>query len=487
MPAIDSTHPQYDKNVLAWRKCRDAVEGEDAVKAAEEDYVPRLEDQTNDEYDSYLARGLFYGASGRTVIGLAGAITRKPPVVEFPDSKKDFLNHVGWDGSSLELLAVGVLMEVLTTGRLGLLVDAPDEEGGEPYVVIYAAENVISWEVSKVAGVEVMVRVVLHEVVEQRNEEDEYIIENKEQWRVLFLRKGADVESLVYEVELYEKQVSKDARGKCVEEFLQMGETIRPKQAGGNTLDYIPFTFVGPSTTSPKVDKSPILDLVNVNFSHFRNSVDLEHGRHFTALPTAWVAGFNLDDNSKLKIGSATAWVADEPTANAGFLEFTGAGLGSLSDALKDKERLMAVLGARLLEEDKAVAEAAKTVSLRQAGEQSVLARIASSCEEALGKVLRWSADWLGVGAKEDSISVLLNRDFDTSGIDPTVLAGLVHAVQGGLMSFDTFFYNLKKAEVYPDSTEMEDELSQIQESIPVMGGVPGGSIDNMGDDDLVE
>ena len=52
---------------------------------------------------------------------------------------------------------------------------------------------------------------------------------------------------------------------------------------------------------------------------------DYKHGLHFTALPTAWVSGF--DKTTELRIGSSTAWVADSVGAVAGFLEFRGHGL----------------------------------------------------------------------------------------------------------------------------------------------------------------
>ena len=70
------------------------------------------------------------------------------------------------------------------------------------------------------------------------------------------------------------------------------------------------------------MDKLPLADIIAVNLDHYRLNADYKHGLHFTALPTAWVSGF--DKSSNLRIGSSTAWVAETPGATAGFLEFTG-------------------------------------------------------------------------------------------------------------------------------------------------------------------
>jgi len=68
----------------------------------------------------------------------------------------------------------------------------------------------------------------------------------------------------------------------------------------------------------------PLEDIIAVNLDHYRLDADFKHGLHFTALPTAWVSGF--DKAASLRIGSSSAWVSETPGATAGFLEFTGRG-----------------------------------------------------------------------------------------------------------------------------------------------------------------
>ena len=40
---VNSTHPDYDASALEWSRARDVLAGEDAVKAAGEKYLPRLD------------------------------------------------------------------------------------------------------------------------------------------------------------------------------------------------------------------------------------------------------------------------------------------------------------------------------------------------------------------------------------------------------------------------------------------------------------
>ncbi len=42
-------HAEYDASLPAWLRARDVLAGADAVKAAEERHLPRLDEQTNEE------------------------------------------------------------------------------------------------------------------------------------------------------------------------------------------------------------------------------------------------------------------------------------------------------------------------------------------------------------------------------------------------------------------------------------------------------
>jgi hypothetical protein len=229
----------------------------------------------------------------------------------------------------------------------------------------------------------------------------------------------------------------------------------------GKPLPLLPFVFHGPQHSRAGVDKLPLGDIIAVNLDHYRLNADYKHGVHFTALPTAWVSGF--DKTSTLRIGSSTAWVTETPGATAGFLEFTGQGLTTFERAMDRDEWLMAVLGSRLLEAQKRVGETAEAIELRQSGEDSILGSAAASVGESLTEVLRWAYWWNSTEETPDvvtkeQVTVELNTDFSTKGLSAAEIQSIVAAWQAGAISRDTMTDLFRRGEVLPEGRTAEEE-----------------------------
>ncbi|MDB6056452.1 MAG: hypothetical protein JWO95_296 [Verrucomicrobiales bacterium] len=202
-----------------------------------------------------------------------------------------------------------------------------------------------------------------------------------------------------------------------------------------------------------------------MNLDHYRLDADYKHGMHFTALPTAWASGFGKDVS--FRIGSSTAWVAEAPNATAGFLEFTGQGLTTFERAMDRDEKLLAVLGSRLLEAQKRVGETAQAIELRQSGENSVLANVATSLSESLTQVLRWVYWWNSTEETPEELTdkvvvFSLNTDFTTAGMDSNALREIVAAWQAGAISQETMLELFRRGEILPDGRSNEDEIALI-------------------------
>jgi hypothetical protein len=238
---------------------------------------------------------------------------------------------------------------------------------------------------------------------------------------------------------------------------------VFPIQSGG-TLRYIPFVILGANSATATVQKPPLLDLVDTNLGHYRNSADYEHGLHFTGLPTPYVAGVQLPEGATLAVGSMSAWIFPDPAANAGYLEFKGDGLKTLREALKDKEQRMAVLGARMLADDKRTAEAFGTVELKTAGERSVLASISRSASDAITRALNWMAEW--VGAPQD-VEFSLNTDFGAARMQPQMVTALLGAYQGDAMPLSVLFENFQRGELISPDMEFEEYEAQLADAGP--------------------
>jgi hypothetical protein len=476
---VNSTHPDYDEYLKQWKKCRVVVEGEDAVKDAGTDYLPKLTDQENPEYDAYKARASFYNATRRTVIGLAGAVMRKPAENKVPKKVEDLLKTLGVKNTPLDILQKKSVEEELTIGRLGLFVDAPTGTNTNPFVALYYAENIINWQKEVILGKEQPTLVVLKEKKEVRDSGDIFKVVCEDRWRVLRLigaQSAPDLEgnttiSYTYTVEIWREKTEDEMKtAKNKDDKFIKEETIVPTKWGGKPLDYIPFLFVTPAGVTDEVENSPSLDMANVNLSLYRNSADYEHGLHFTALPTVWTAGFDVK-TTKLRVGANNAWSTENEQATCGMLEFTGQGLGAIRETMEAKKKELATLGGRLLEEQKREAEAAATVAIRQSGESSVLTNVANSLSEAWSQVLKWVGDWMSQETTE--ISTQLNSDFTVTNIDAPTLAQISADVQSGLLSWSTYFYNLKRAEMVPDNVTEEDERTRIESGVPMAPPTP--------------
>jgi hypothetical protein len=243
-------------------------------------------------------------------------------------------------------------------------------------------------------------------------------------------------------------------------------EAITPKRRG-KTFDEIPFVFFGPRDTDPCVDMPPLLDLADVNLSHFRSSADLETGAHYTAIPTAYVTGVRRDENVVLQIGATTAWTLEDASAKADFLEFKGQGLQALENRQKNKEELMAVIGARLLESAPKLQETAAAVRMRHSGEHATLTTIAVSVSEALTQALQWTVWWSGSDVPEDELSITLNQEFFDVQLSAEDRKVLLLEWQSGGISDETYYWNLQRGGVARPDVEFEAERKLIEAQTP--------------------
>lgn len=441
---VSSQHPQYVIKVSDWRKCRDAFEGQGAIKAAGPLYLPKLSGQTDEDYKAYKTRALFYAITSKTISALLGMATQKPPVIKHPPELASYL--VDDSGVQLYELLSTALSENLLMGRFGVLVDRP-EGGGQPILAPYVAESIINWRTDSVGN---PVMVVLKESIMQQDDDDEFEQSLVTQYRVLRLIDG------IYSQHLYNEDD-------------QLIKSVTPTNLG-KTMDFIPFYVVNPFGLGFDIQKPPMLDIVDINISHYRTSADLEHGRHYTGLPVPIVSG--VDGSTKLRIGSTTAWILPDPTAKAYYLEFTGQGLISLEKAMTEKQSQLASLSARLIGQSSNGSEAAETVRLRYMSETASLAAAVRAIEALINRVYRGLATMESLDPA--SISITLDKEFLDTRMSSSDLRELVNSYIGGGISKETLVFNLRRGDVLSaDRTDLE-EIAAIEQ---VKAAVSNGQI----------
>jgi hypothetical protein len=104
------------------------------------------------------------------------------------------------------------------------------------------------------------------------------------QYRALILEDG------VYRVEIWRKK-KETAGGK--DEYVIAEPVAYPMGGNGAQLTEIPFTFVGSKTNGIAINKAPIYDIADVNIAHYRNSADYEDSVYISGQPQFWIAGLD--------------------------------------------------------------------------------------------------------------------------------------------------------------------------------------------------
>ncbi len=456
MADVTYMRPEYEAAQARWRLVRDVCKGSEAVKAAEQRYLPKpnrhdTSKENAERYESYLARAVFYNATGRTRDGLVGAVFRVVPTLTVPALLDYMQTDANGAGISVYQQSQTVLADVLETGRALVLVDFPavesasraDMQSGKARATItaYPAEAVINWRTTKVGARHLLSLAVLRETHEV---EDGFGVKSYPQYRVLSLRDG------VYTVDVWRQAAGEGA--------FEIAETYNPRRSNGAPWSEITAFFVGAQNNDTSIDESPLYDLAEINIGHYRNSADYEDSVYLVGQPQVFMAG--LDDHwvkmleeKGIYFGSRAILPLPQG-GSAGILQAQPNGLAK--EAMDAKERQMVALGARLVEKGSATKTATEAAS-DNAAEHSVLSLVASNVSEAYTKALQFAAEYMGATGE---CVYALNQDFIEARLDPQTLAELVKSWQAGAITDADLWAQLRRYGLI-DAEKSDDQIRE--------------------------
>jgi hypothetical protein len=457
---VRSTHPDYDRMSPTWKKCRDIVAGQLAIHNATVEYLPKLKDETSEDYQARLKRSDFFNGTWITIRAFIGMLFRKSPTKEVPAGIDPYLTDVTMTGKEDEAFAKALAHEALTVTRFGLLVDYPplpelpenvsltvhakEAMGLRPKLALYIAETITNWrpqETGKPGQYAMVTLVEQHPIPE-----DEFSHKSETRYRVLDLDGGGYYRQRVFRI---------DDKGQDE----QIGGDLYPLM-NGKPLNYVPFKTFGADGEEVDIEDPSLIDLVNTNEAVYQINSDYRHGLHFTGLPTAVVSGYTpAVEGEKLYIGSPTAWVFPDPQAKAVYLEFTGQGLDALRLALVEKKQEMAMAGARAIADEAKQVETLGATQIKRNGENSALSNIAISVSAALEWGLGVFAEWAG---QAGTIVYQLNRDFNPTGLDAQQLTALIGAVQAGKLTDEEFFDLCQRGDLIKADVTFEEHQGRL-------------------------
>ena len=417
-----------------WGVMAAVTRGTNYIRDLCETYLPQEPREDDDAYETRVARSVLSPYTSRLIETAAGAILRKPIHVEGDQYWLDLCNNIDGLGSNINEYARRALVSSLTYGHSAILIDYPSasearnlaEEralGRRPYFVHVDAPQIWGWR--KEEGTNRLLQVRIHDyTVRPLNDFGE---EQIEEMRVIYPGR----------YDLY-------TLGQEVVEF---------SQSGGYSLSEIPLVPIYSNRRGLLVSQPPLLDIANLNITHYQRQADLIHALHIAAMPTLVLEGW--DDTT----GSATMGVnyaiAMQPGNKAYYVQADATSFDAQMNELQSLESQMSTLGVTKLFGQKFVAESAEAKRIDQAQSNSVLSIISQELESALNQAFTFAAEYVGLEPPE----ITIDRDFDyyrLIGQDVSVLAQLN---QMGKISDAMLLEILRRGEVLPDNVNIEQEL----------------------------
>ena len=427
-----------------WGVMAAVTSGTNYIRDLSETYLPQEPREDDDAYETRVARSVLSPYTSRLIETAAGAILRKPIHIEGDPYWLELANNIDGLGSNINEYARRALVSSLTYGHSAILIDYPAatearnlaEEralGRRPYFVHVDAPQIWGWR--KESGTNRLLQVRIHDYsVKPLNEFGE---EQVEEMRVIYPGRY-DLYTLGQEV-------------------------VQFTESGGYSLSEIPLVPIYSNRRGLLVSQPPLLDIANLNITHYQRQADLIHALHIAAMPTLVLEGW--DDTT----GSATMGVnyaiAMQPGNKAYYVQADATSFDAQMNELQSLESQMSTLGVTKLFGQKFVAESAEAKRIDQAQSNSVLSIISQELESALNQAFNFAAQYVGMEPPE----ITIDRDFDyyrLIGQDVSVLAQLN---QMGKISDTLLLEILRRGEILPDNINVEDEAEAAAANIPLL------------------
>jgi hypothetical protein len=166
---IDREHPEYTLHKAAWRQYRHLYAGGEQLKLHAQHYLVRRHREPGDVYAERLGRVFYENYIGSIVDWYAATLFQREPVITFEghdDASKRFfcslVDNVDLKNTGLTDFCRTQFIESLVTGASFVLVDFPrvaqqagsrgEEDAlgaSQAYLVDYAADDVINWNLDE--------------------------------------------------------------------------------------------------------------------------------------------------------------------------------------------------------------------------------------------------------------------------------------------------------------------------------------------------
>ena len=233
-------------------------------------------------------------------------------------------------------------------------------------------------------------------------------------------------------------------------------DVVEFSETGDYSLDEIPVVPIYSNRRGMLRSLPPLLDIANLNITHYQRQADLIHALHIAAMPTLVLEGW--DDTTGTATMGVNYAIAMQPGNKAYYVQADATSFNAQMEELKSLEGQMSSLGVTKLFGQKFVAESAEAKRIDQAQSNSVLSIISQELESALNQAFAFASRYVGI----EPPTVRIDRDFDyyrLIGQDVSVIAQLN---ENGKISNETMLEILRRGEILPDNLDISDELERL-------------------------
>lgn len=440
---LDTKHPSYIKFSETWETLRDFYAGPDQVRAKAERYLPategmRIDGLGNDSagkpkpgqaaYEAYRRRARVPDYVKEAVEVLVGLLHQKDAIIELPPQLEYLRERASVNGEPLKALHRRINVEQISTGRLGLLADMPenpDPANPNPYLALYAAESIINWDDNtETADFGKLNLVVLDESGHKRINVFDW--KDIKKFRVLELGDAADNE-LDGE---YKAGVFTDEGTLTFNE-----QDMKAPMLRGKSLDFIPFTFINSKDLLPDPDEPPLKGLVEACIGIYQSEADYRQNLYMQAQDTLVVIGgvrnpTGLPGEPEALRTGAGARIDVDQGGDAKYIGVSADGLTEQRMALEADRKRAQVKAGELIQNTGSQMESGQALSTRFNAQTATLNQMATTAAAGLEQALKQIAVW--VGADPTKVKVTPNTEFIDFALDGANFKAIMEAKDMG-------------------------------------------------------
>jgi hypothetical protein len=424
--------------------CRDAIDGEDAIKRGGPTYLPippAMQSGTRElspdlkkdyswapqGYHFYMTMASFPEIVSPMIDVFQGIIHTNPPHLALPPAMES-LN----EENKLVSMWQKITREILSVGRIPVVLDInPDDN--LVYPVMFSAESLINWGENFA---------VLTEYV---NVPDSDRFDPRQELNYLVYEMMQD--GFVFVSRYNEKR--------------QIVSSGPISLRGRSFFQALPVFPLGVSGMDWKVGPIPVISMVRRALEIYRLNADYRRALYIKCDPQPVITGVTNDNEIPNRIGGNTVWTFTSPEAKAYYLDIDGQGIPILRMAIEDEYTRFWREGGRLLESSSAPVESGLALRLRQMAQQVSLRSLALCAGQALNQILNVIATGLNVPVDPKQPFFVADIDFSEPRLTGQELREIMEAVtMGAPLALETVHERARRGGLTKETFEGELALA---------------------------